>query len=81
METNEKKEMTVEEILKVTISNLSSIQVPVGLIQQIAVPIDGNIRNLVMCLQKLEKKDSNEPSDEELKLGDLHLVDKENEDA
>lgn len=83
METNGmQKEMTVEEILKVTINNLSAIQVPVGLIQQIAVPIDGNIRNLVLCLQKLEQKNEpNEPTDDELRLGDIHLVGEENEDA
>ena len=47
------EQLTVEEIINITIQNLSNILVPVGLTKQIALPIEQNIHNLNECLRVL----------------------------
>lgn len=58
----EKKEFTIEELLKVTADNLEKIQLPTGNIQQtlqmtqqIAVPIMQAVENIRACLEAFEK--------------------------
>ena len=52
--------MTVEEVLRETQKVLREINVPVGLIDQIAAPINGAINNLQLCLDAFEKQKQDE---------------------
>lgn len=49
---------SVAEVLQITLNQLSGIQVPVGLIESIGVPILDSINNLRNCLQALSKNNS-----------------------
>ena len=58
----EEKKYTIQEVLEITIRNLGSIQVPVGLMQTIGVPITqciGNLRECVITLAKNGQENKN----------------------
>lgn len=58
---NEQKQMSVEEVLQLTINNLKGIQVPVELSESIGIPILRNINNIQLCLNAFhEQKEQNE---------------------
>ena len=48
-------QMTVQEVLNVTMNNLGAIAVPVALSEQIGMPIVNAINNLRLCVEALEK--------------------------
>lgn len=55
---NEKKEMTIEEVVRKVIADLSAISVPIGLTAQIAGPIFQAVENLKMCIRAWEQSAS-----------------------
>ena len=65
---NEQKQMSVEEVLQLTINNLKGIQVPVELSESIGVPILRNINNIQLCLnafhEQKEQKEQEESANE-----------------
>ena len=52
--------MTVKEALEKTIELLNSINVPVGLIESVAVPIRNATYNLLACIEAIEEKEGGE---------------------
>lgn len=52
--------MTVKEVLEITINNLNGISVPRWLNQQIGIPIDNAISNLMACLEAMDRKPEEE---------------------
>lgn len=65
---NEQKQMSVEEVLQLTINNLKGIQVPVELSESIGIPILRNINNIQLCInafhEQREQKEQEEKTDE-----------------
>ena len=60
------KQMTVQEVLQVTIENLSNIQIPVAMVDSVGVVIAGSIKNIRMCIDAIEPIQKNaEPNQEE----------------
>lgn len=72
----EEKKYTPEEIVSITINNLSSISVPAGLTEQIAIPIAQNINNLRKVMELLTK-----PQEEVFDLGEINLDEEEKKNA
>lgn len=67
----ESKEYTPIEIIDITIGNLSNINVPAGLTEQIGIPMMQNINNLKILKKKLEEPV--EASEEIINLGTVDL--------
>ena len=61
----EQKDYTVEEVIEITINVMQQINVPVGMNQQIAVPISGCISNLRLALEAIRKKKEAEQKEDE----------------
>ena len=69
---NSENKVPVKDILDITIRNLSNIMVPVGLMQQIGVPIVQSLNNLKLATEQLAsdehaeepREDQNEGSSE-----------------
>lgn len=58
--------MSVTQALRITVDNLGAIAVPRALNQQIGIPIDQAISNLIACIEALEKaKDGDDPESAE----------------
>lgn len=62
--------MTLEEVLKMVVNNLSGINVPVALMKQIATPITQAIENINACLDAMNRdahmqEESQEPESPE----------------
>jgi hypothetical protein len=55
---------TVNEVIQITIDLLNGISVPRKLNEQIGIPIDNAVNNLLVVLQALEQKPE-EPAEEE----------------
>ena len=70
-----KKEYTPEEIIEITINNLNNISVPVGLQQQIGIPLLQNVNNLKEALRIMTA-----PKEEPIDLGEINLDDEEGEE-
>lgn len=51
----ENQTMTVEEVLKVTITNMKRITIPVELSESVGVTLIGCIRNLQLCVNAMEQ--------------------------
>lgn len=51
----ENRNYTIEDVLKITVDMLSRIKVPVGLIEEIAMPIDSAKNNLIECINAMNK--------------------------
>ena len=65
--TNQKNQVySVKEVLGMTVNRLMNIQVPVGLIKNIGLPIADAIDALHTCIQALQ--DGTEKSEEEPKV-------------
>lgn len=47
--------MTISDVLKVTIDLLGRIKVPVGLMNDVSVPINDARNNLIECIKAMEK--------------------------
>ena len=62
------KTYTPEEIISITINNLSNISVPAGLAEQITIPIVQNIGNLKKAYELMIK-----PKEEPINLGEIDL--------
>jgi len=74
----EEKKYTPEEIIDITINNLSNISVPAALTEQISIPIIQNIGNLRKALEIMTKPAEEEP----IELGEIDLEeDGEGKDA
>ena len=50
----EEQQLTVEQVIEITINNLMVIRVPVMMAEEIGVPIQKNIGNLRQCLTALK---------------------------
>lgn len=61
----ETKVMSVAEVLRITVDILSNITVPVGLMNQIAVPVNNAIQNLMQCIDAEEAAEKEAKCDEE----------------
>lgn len=51
------KQMTVTEALKITAENLEALQIPVGMMEKIGIPIARSVANIRMCIDALEEAD------------------------
>lgn len=60
----EAKKYTAEEIVQITINNLSGILVPAGLTEQIGIPIAQCISNLNVLRQMMQEAPKGEEPDE-----------------
>lgn len=47
--------LTVADVLKITIDLLGRIKVPVGLMNDVSVPINDARNNLIECIKAMEK--------------------------
>lgn len=52
----ERKAMTVEEVVHDVIAELSGIRVPAGMIDDIGIPVSRAIRNLRLCVEAWERE-------------------------
>ena len=50
----EEQQLTVEQVIEITINNLMVIRVPAMMAEEIGVPIQKNIGNLRQCLTALK---------------------------
>jgi len=66
----EQRVMTAEEVVKITINDLSRIQVPAALIQQIGIPIADAINKLNLCVESWERTRHEEESKQADKPGE-----------
>ena len=55
--------MTIKEVLELVIDDLSKINVPVGLMEQIGLPINHSIGNLKACIEAINM-DEKKPQEE-----------------
>lgn len=55
--------MTIKEVLELVIDDLSKINVPVGLMEQIGLPINQSIGNLKACVEAISR-DEKKPQEE-----------------
>ena len=71
------EQMTVTQTLELTVRNLQSIRVPVGLINDISIPIAQAITNLVGCIQTFKAQENPEqfPEGEEMPEEEIHVED------
>lgn len=58
------KQMTVTEALRITAENLEAIQVPVGQMESIGIPIAKSVGNIRMCIDALEEADRKRQEEE-----------------
>lgn len=49
------EKITVEQALEMTMKQLGAISIPVGLIEQIGIPINKAIHNIGACLEAMQK--------------------------
>jgi hypothetical protein len=71
------KQITVEEVLQMSINDLRSISVPIDLIQSIGMPVSRVIHNLGLCLaafSKPEKPAEQQTDEPEIEIGPLEKV-------
>lgn len=65
---NENKEITIEQLLRITVQKLNSIAVPIGQMDTIGLPIRQAINNINVCLNAFEKveqqKEHKDPVDD-----------------
>lgn len=54
---NVEENLSVLDVLKITIDLLGRIKVPVGLMQDVSVPINDARNNLLACVDAIEKED------------------------
>lgn len=52
------RKLTIKEVLGVVVRNLEAISVPVGLDDQITVPIKQSIRNINACLKAIDEQEA-----------------------
>lgn len=64
----EEKNMTVEEVLKITINNLKEIQLPV-MMADTASRIAGSIKNIQLCINAIEQGQQEEAKKQETPEG------------
>lgn len=55
--------MTIKEVLELVIDDLRKINVPVGLMEQIGLPINQSIGNLKACIEAINR-DEKKPQEE-----------------
>lgn len=49
--------LTIKDVVEMTVNELSDLSVPVGMIESIGIPISRAIRNLNACLDAMEKQE------------------------
>lgn len=47
-------QMTIDQVLKITVETLEGLKVPVSLIDDISIPVARAISNIRMCIQAVE---------------------------
>ena len=55
--------MSIREVLELVINDLNGINVPVGLMEQIGLPINQSIGNLKACVEAINR-DEKKPQEE-----------------
>lgn len=63
---NEKKEVTIEQLLIITMNQLSEIPVPVKNTETIGIPIRQAISNIQVCLQAMKDGANRKKQEEEV---------------
>ena len=82
----ETKQMTVLEVLEITVRDLGGINIPVGMIQQVGMPIGqaiGNLNECIRALREAEQAEQQEAQGDELpdNVIDLGEIDADADDA
>ena len=54
----EERKLTIKEVLEVVVRNLEAISVPVGLNDQITVPIKQSVKNINACIKAIEDQEA-----------------------
>jgi len=70
-------QMTVIEALRITVNNLGGVAVPRALNQQIGIPIDQAISNILACIEALERAEQENKEKEQTETpgtSELHIV-------
>ena len=57
--------LTVEDVIRITVSDLENIMVPAGLIDQIGMPVQNAIRNLYGCLDAIDRDKQQKAAEQE----------------
>ena len=47
-------QMTIDQVLRITINEMEGLKVPVGLMDEIGIPIARAISNIRLCIQAVE---------------------------
>ena len=47
-------QMTIDQVLKITVETLEGLKVPVSLIDEISIPVARAISNIRMCIEAVE---------------------------
>lgn len=68
--------ITIEKALEITADILRNISVPVGLTQQISVPVSNALRNLEECIAAIRADAEKPKEDPEFEVVDVGTADK-----
>lgn len=63
MQKNMQKEMTVEQVIQITIDNLQRIPITVGEVERIGIPIQQSVSNLEECIKAFRRERGELPDD------------------
>lgn len=61
-------EMTVRDVLEVTMRQLERVQVPVGMIDQVGIPIRDAIHNMKMCVEAIDRDAAKQAEEPEIEI-------------
>lgn len=62
--------MSIREVLELVINDLNGINVPVGLMEQIGLPINQSIGNLKACVEAINRDDKKPQEEAKESSGD-----------
>lgn len=58
-------EMRVRDVLEVTNRMLERVQVPVGMINQVGIPIRDAVHNIQMCIDAIDREETKQAEEPE----------------
>lgn len=59
-------EMRVRDVLEVTNRMLERVQVPVGMINQVGIPIRDAVHNIQMCIDAIDRDEAEQAEEPEI---------------
>lgn len=74
---NENKEITIEQLLRITVQQLNGIAVPIAQIDTVGLPIRQAINNINICLNAFEKvsqQKTQEESDDDIQIEEVGTI-------